>query len=31
MTRILLKGGRVVDPSQDMDATCDVLVAEGRR
>jgi dihydroorotase len=30
MTRILLKGGRVIDPSQDMDATCDVLVAEGR-
>src|ERR1041385_6773995 len=30
MTRILLKGGRVVDPSQTMDSTCDVLVAEGR-
>src|ERR1043165_5915324 len=30
MTRILLKGGRVVDPSQKMDSTCDVLVAEGR-
>lgn len=30
MSRTLLKGGRVVDPSQNMDATCDVLVAEGR-
>lgn len=30
MSRILLKGGRVIDPSQDMDSTCDVLVAEGR-
>ena len=30
MTRILLKGGRVVDPSQKMDSICDVLVAEGR-
>ena len=30
MTRILLKGGRVIDPSQKMDSTCDVLVAEGR-
>ena len=30
MSRILLKGGRVIDPSQDMDTTCDVLVAEGR-
>src|SRR5437667_6602945 len=30
MTRILLKGGRVIDPSQRMDETCDVLVAEGR-
>jgi aspartate carbamoyltransferase catalytic subunit len=29
VTRILLKGGRVIDPSQDMDATCDVLVADG--
>src|SRR3954471_23736160 len=28
--RILLKGGRVVDPSQNMDSTCDVLLAEGR-
>src|SRR3954463_5826972 len=28
--RILLKGGRVVDPSQQMDSTCDVLLAEGR-
>src|SRR4051812_14310296 len=30
MTRILLRGGRVVDPSQKMDSVCDVLVAEGR-
>src|SRR5690348_14795724 len=30
MSRILLKGGRVIDPSQDMDSNCDVLVAEGR-
>src|SRR3954469_5609763 len=28
--RILLKGGRVIDPSQNMDSTCDVLLAEGR-
>jgi dihydroorotase len=30
MSRILLRGGRVLDPSQKMDSTCDVLVAEGR-
>jgi dihydroorotase len=30
MSRLLLKGGRVIDPAQNMDATCDVLVAEGR-
>jgi dihydroorotase len=30
MTRILLKGGRVVDPSQKMDSVCDVLIADGR-
>ena len=30
MSRILLKGGRVIDPSQDLDSTCDVLVADGR-
>jgi dihydroorotase len=30
VTRILLKGGRVVDPSQQMDSTCDVLLADGR-
>jgi dihydroorotase len=30
VTRILLKGGRVVDPSQQMDMICDVLLAEGR-
>lgn len=30
MSRILLKGGRVVDPSQKLDSVCDVLVAEGR-
>src|SRR4051812_50171729 len=28
--RILLKGGRVVDPSQRLDSTCDVLLVEGR-
>jgi len=26
---VLIKGGRVIDPSQDMDSTCDVLVSEG--
>jgi dihydroorotase len=30
MTRILLKGGRVVDPSQKMDSVCDVLIVDGR-
>jgi dihydroorotase len=30
MTRILLKGGTVVDPSQKMNTVCDVLVAEGK-
>ncbi|HET9426610.1 MAG TPA: dihydroorotase [Gemmatimonadaceae bacterium] len=30
MSRILLKGGRVVDPSQELDSICDVLVADGR-
>jgi dihydroorotase len=30
MTRILLKGGRAVDPSQQLDSICDVLIAEGR-
>jgi len=30
MTRLLLKGGRVIDPAQGIDATLDVLVAEGR-
>jgi dihydroorotase len=30
MSRLLLQGGRVIDPSQNMDSTCDVLVAEGR-
>lgn len=27
---LLLKGGRVIDPSQDLDATLDVLLEEGR-
>lgn len=27
--RVLLKGGRVVDPSQDLDASVDVLLADG--
>lgn len=30
MTSILIKGGRVVDPSQAMDEIADVLVAEGK-
>ena len=29
-TKLLLKGGRVVDPSQSLDATRDVLLVEGR-
>ena len=28
--QILLRGGRVVDPSQSLDAVRDILVAEGR-
>lgn len=28
--RLLLKGGRVVDPSQDIDGTMDVLIDEGK-
>ncbi len=30
MSRLLLKGGRVVDPSQDEDAVLDVLLASGK-
>ncbi len=30
MSRLLLKGGRVVDPSQGIDATLDVLLADGK-
>jgi dihydroorotase len=30
MTRILLKGGRVVDPDQHMDQVADVLIQDGR-
>jgi dihydroorotase len=30
MTRLLLKGGRVVDPVQGIDATLDVLLGEGK-
>ena len=30
MTRILLRGGRAVDPSQTLDSICDVLIADGR-
>jgi dihydroorotase len=30
MTRLLLKGGRVVDPAQGIDATLDVLLGEGK-
>jgi dihydroorotase len=28
--KTLIKGGRVVDPSQDLDQVCDVLIADGR-
>jgi len=30
MSRMLVKGGRVVDPSQGIDATLDVLLADGK-
>ncbi|HEX6751707.1 MAG TPA: dihydroorotase [Longimicrobium sp.] len=30
MSRVLIRGGRVVDPSQGMDAVADVLIADGR-
>ncbi len=30
MTRYLIRGGRVVDPTQDLDAVADVLVIDGR-
>ncbi len=30
MTRILVKGGRVIDPSQQMDAAADVLLEDGK-
>ena len=30
MSRLLVKGGRVVDPSQGIDAVLDVLLADGR-
>jgi dihydroorotase len=29
MSRLLLKGGRVVDPAQGLDATLDVMISEG--
>ncbi len=29
MSRLLLKGGRVVDPAQGLDATLDVMIADG--
>jgi dihydroorotase len=29
MSRLLLKGGRVVDPTQGLDATLDVMISEG--
>ena len=28
MSRLLLKGGRVIDPAQGLDRTLDVLIAE---
>lgn len=30
MDKLLLRGGRVIDPSQDMDRTADVLIADGK-
>lgn len=30
MTRLLVQGGRVIDPAQGLDAVCDVLVEDGR-
>jgi dihydroorotase len=30
MSRLLLKGGRVIDPARGTDATLDVMIAEGR-
>jgi dihydroorotase len=29
MSRILLRGGRFIDPAREIDETCDVLIAEG--
>src|ERR1700680_3298775 len=29
MSRILLRGGRLIDPAREIDETCDVLIAEG--
>jgi dihydroorotase len=29
MSRLLLKGGRVIDPAQGLDATLDIMIAEG--
>src|SRR5579863_3228954 len=29
MSRILLRGGRLIDPAREIDETCDLLVAEG--
>ena len=28
-SKLLVRGGRVVDPSQELDAVCDVLIEEG--
>ena len=30
MSRVLIKGGRVVDPSQDLDRQTDILLEDGR-
>ena len=30
MAKILIKGGRVISPAQDLDDTCDVLIDKGR-
>src|SRR3984893_254318 len=29
MSRILLRGGRLIDPAREIDETCDVLIADG--
>ena len=31
MSRLLLRGGRVIDPAREIDETCDLLVSDGQR